>query len=180
MCQTSKNKINMTFNFDIDYLSKLLPGRIRHCFPFFNVGDCSRAWFPGHTQKSMFHHQGWLYKANLVQFEDTLLESSFTSLCSTLNLLCHSKIHVSHIVLSPYTCWSISSVCNGVFSNQTKNFRFIHGSLFIICSSVLINEQHKKECKKKMQWLLKAKIIIIYSQNIMLHDNRICLSLFHL
>ena len=33
--------------------------------------DYSGTWFPGSTQKSMSHHQRWLYKASLVQFEDT-------------------------------------------------------------------------------------------------------------
>ena len=42
------------------------------------------------------------------------------------------------MVLSPYSCWSISSVCDGVFSSWTKNFKFIH-------SSVHIAEQFEKE-----------------------------------
>ena len=29
------------------------------------------AWIPGHTQKSMFHHQWWLTEAGQVQFEDS-------------------------------------------------------------------------------------------------------------
>ena len=32
--------------------------------------DISGAWFLGCTQKSMSHHQSWLYEASLVQFED--------------------------------------------------------------------------------------------------------------
>ena len=32
--------------------------------------DCSGGWFPGRTQKSISHHQRWLYEASLVQFED--------------------------------------------------------------------------------------------------------------
>ena len=32
--------------------------------------DSSGAWFPDRTQKSMSHHQWWLYKTSLVQFED--------------------------------------------------------------------------------------------------------------
>ena len=32
--------------------------------------DCSDAWSPSSNQKSMSHYHWWLYKTNLVQFED--------------------------------------------------------------------------------------------------------------
>ena len=41
-----------------------------------------------------------------------LLDSSFTFSHSSLNHLCHSKPHVHKMVLSLYTCWSISSACD--------------------------------------------------------------------
>ena len=68
----------------------------------------------------------------------SLLESSFTSSHPSFKLLCHSKTRVRNRMLSPYTCWSISSVCDGVFPRRTKSFRFI-------CSSVLIAERLEKE-----------------------------------
>ena len=72
-----------------------------------------------------------------------LLELSFTYLQHSLNLLCHSKTHGCHMVLSSYTHWSISSASDWVFLDQTKNFCFI-------CSSVFIAEQPKKErCRQK-------------------------------
>ena len=40
-----------------------------------------------------------------------------------LNLLSHSKTHVYDMVLSPYTCWNISSVFDGVFLNPRKKFQ---------------------------------------------------------
>ena len=63
-----------------------------------------------------------------------LLKSFFTSSRPFLNFLCKSK----------YTCWSFSSVCDGVFLNQTKNYRFIRCVVFIILLSVLIAEHEKK------------------------------------
>ena len=74
-----------------------------------------------------------------------LLESSSTSSHSALNLLCHSETHVSDMVLSPYTCSCISSACGGAFLNQTKMFRFIHCSVFIVSSSVIIAEGPEEE-----------------------------------
>ena len=63
-----------------------------------------------------------------------LLVSSFTSSCLSLNILCLSKTPMRNILLSPYTCWNISS-------SWMKNFRFIH-------SSVLRFEQPNREwCK---------------------------------
>ena len=94
------------------------------------------------------------------------LELSLTSLRSSLNLFCHLKTRVSDIVISPYTYWTISTACNWVFSNNNKSF-------MLICSLVFMAEQKKGNvsksmCKKKMQWLQKVKITIIYSLDIML------------
>ena len=79
-------------------------------------------------------------------------------------------------MLPLYTCWSISRAYDGVFTNQTKNFRFIHCLVFIIIFSVFI--ANWPETCEKMQWLQKAQITVIYSQDITLDHNRICLSLF--
>ena len=54
-----------------------------------------------------------------------LLESSFTS----SYLFCHSKTRVRNIVLSLYSCWSLSSACDGVFPKRNKNFGFIRSSV---------------------------------------------------
>ena len=43
--------------------------------------------------------------------------------CAPIWTSCVTQNHVS--VFSPYTCWSISSVCDGDFYDKTKNFRFI-------------------------------------------------------
>ena len=59
--------------------------------------------------------------------------------------------------------------------------------MFIVCFSVFIAEQpeKKRRCKQqhlknKIQWLQKAMIIVVYSQDIMLDDNIIRLFLFRL
>ena len=49
------------------------------------------------------------------------------------------------MVVFPYTWWNISSASDGVFPDQTKYFRFIHCSMFIIRSLAFIVEQPKKE-----------------------------------
>ena len=54
-----------------------------------------------------------------------LLESSSIFPHPSLNLLCHSKAQVRYIALSPYTCLSISSACDGVYLKWTKNFRLV-------------------------------------------------------
>ena len=64
-----------------------------------------------------------------------LLESYFTSSSPSLNFLCHSKTRECDMLISPYICWSISRVCDGVFPNWTKNFRFNHCLVFIVRSS---------------------------------------------
>ena len=48
---------------------------------------------------------------------------------SPLNLLYHSKSHGCYTVLSPFTFWSISSACVGVFPTGPKISRF----LFFAC-----------------------------------------------
>ena len=50
--------------------------------------------------------------------------SSFTLTRPSLDLLCHSQRPV-YMGLSLSTYWNISSVCDGVFPNRDKNFRFI-------------------------------------------------------
>ena len=75
-------------------LSSLLTYWVKHMPQDFLVDLCSSVlemletstnifgiWFPGYTQKSMSHHQRWLYKANRVQFEDTWCPN--TSSCDT-------------------------------------------------------------------------------------------------
>ena len=51
------------------------------------------------------------------------------------------------MVLSQYTCWSISSVCVWVFPNQTKNFRLICCLVFIIC--LFLSAHHWRTWKRK-------------------------------
>ena len=70
------------------------------------------------------------------------LASSLTSLCIFLNFMCLKKTCVCDMVLSPYNCWSISSVCDGVFLKWTQNSRFIR-------SSVVIDGQSGEEGVKK-------------------------------
>ena len=65
-----------------------------------------------------------------------LLESSSTSLRSSLNHLCHSKTRERDIVSSPYTYCSIPSASDGVFPSRTKNFR-------LICCSVVMASRVK-------------------------------------
>ena len=66
-------------------------------------------------------------------------------------------------------------------------FGLIPYSVLIVPSSVLINKgsekeevirKHVKKKKQAMRWLQNAKITVIYSQEIVLDDNTICLSLF--
>ena len=52
---------------------------------------------------------------------------------------------VSEMVRSIYTCWSISSACDGVFPNQTKNFWSIYCLSYIARSSLHITEWPEKE-----------------------------------
>ena len=47
---------------------------------------------------------------------------SFHFLHTLLNLYCHSKTRVRDMVLSPYTCWSISRAGEGVFFQPDQNF----------------------------------------------------------
>ena len=68
-----------------------------------------------------------------------LRELSFSPSQPSLNLLDHSETRVHDIMLTPYTCWSISKARDGVFPKQTKSFsRFIR-------SSMLIAERPEKE-----------------------------------
>ena len=63
-----------------------------------------------------------------------LLKSSFASKHPLMNILLHSKtrVCVCDMMLSPYTCRSISSACDEVFPNQTKNFWFIRSSVNVV------------------------------------------------
>ena len=54
----------------------------------------------------------------------TLLKSSFTSDHSFGTSCPTQKIRVRNIALFPYNCWSCSSACDWVFSNQIKIFMF--------------------------------------------------------
>ena len=76
---------------------------------------------PLKSQSTIFHTP----PALPVLFAESLplLESSFTSSWRFLNLLCHWKTHVRDMVLFPYTCWIISSICDGVFSKSDKRFQ---------------------------------------------------------
>ena len=66
------------------------------------------------------------------------------------------------MLLFAYTCWITSCDLNGIFRNRIKDFWFI-------CSSEPIAERPEKGkvqtnvCKKKNQWLQKAKITVIYT-----------------
>ena len=77
------------------------------------------------------------------------------------------------MVLSPYTCLSISSTRNGA-----KHFSFISYFLLIIEKDLLKCCKQKQE--KKIQWLQKTKITVIYIQLIKLDDTALRLFLFHL
>ena len=57
-----------------------------------------------------------------------------------------------------------------------QNFKFIRSSVLIAKQPV---KMYKKKYVKKMQWLQKVKIIVIYSQDIIWDDNTLYLSLFH-
>ena len=64
-------------------------------------------------------------------------------LLAPLNLMCHLEICVLNMGLSPYAYWSISSACDGVISDRTKNFRFIFYSEFLLLCT------KKKRCSQK-------------------------------
>ena len=59
---------------------------------------------------------------------------------------CATQKHVCNMVLFPHTCWSISSVCDGIFPNWTKNFRFIH------CSVSIAHSWMTWESVNKIMW----------------------------
>ena len=88
----------------------------------------------------------------------------FHLLAPLFDLLCHSKTCVCNMVLSPCTCWSISSACDGVFPNCTRYFRFIHCLVFILRSSVLIAKGPEKEevqtkaCERKFNGCRKLRL----------------------
>ena len=68
----------------------------------------------------------------------SLPKTSFTSLWTS----CTTQIYVCNIVLSLYTCWSISRAYDSFF-NSIENFRFIYCLVFIICSSAFIVEKEE-------------------------------------
>ena len=85
-------------------------------------------WELSHTICLVWHWpQSCLFKAFCFWSH---LSPSHTPLWIT----CATQKHMHNMVLSPYNYWNISSACDGVFSNQTKNFRFICCLVFIIHS----------------------------------------------
>ena len=84
-------------------------------------------------------------------------------------LVPQKKARIRVMMLSPYTCWSISSACDRVFRSGKKKDFFVPW-----CSK---NERPGKEkCKQKymnkMPWLQKVKITVIYE------DHWICFQTF--
>ena len=47
----------------------------------------------------------------------------FTTMCSSLNLLCHSKTRVFNMVLSPYSCWSFFKCLRWSLLASDKKFQ---------------------------------------------------------
>ena len=87
------------------------------------------------------------------------------------------NIYVWHDVicihlLKYFKCWWWS------FPKSNKKFQVY--SLLCAYRWITWKRCKQKHAKKKIQWSQKAKITIIYTQDTMLNDNNICLSLFHL
>ena len=67
------------------------------------------------------------------------LWSSSTSLCPSLNRLCHSNTRVHDMALLPYTCCNSSRHCEGVLPSLNKKFQI--GSLLKIHAVKIVESQ---------------------------------------